>query len=253
MKLEGKSAIVSGGASGLGLATARALVEAGARVTVFDINPVALEAAQRELGVLPVFCDVTDADSAQRAFDQARAAQGGERLLVHCAGIAPAARIVGRDAPMALPDFSRVVGVNLIGSFNLMRLSAFNMKLLDPMEDGERGLIILTASIAAYEGQIGQAAYAASKAGVVGLVLPAARELASWGVRVCGIAPGVFETPMVAGMPAQVQAALGAGIPFPQRLGRPAEYASLAAYIATNAMINGDVIRLDGAYRMAAR
>ncbi len=253
MDLNGKAAIVSGGASGLGRATAQALVEAGAKVAVFDIDAEALAAVQRELGVLAVACDVADAASAEAAFAQARVAHGAERLLVNCAGIAPAARIVGRNGPMALDAFSRVIGVNLVGSFNLLRLSAAQMKLLDPLADGERGLIVLTASIAAYEGQIGQAAYAASKAGVVGLVLPAARELANVGVRVMGIAPGVFETPMVAAMPAEVQASLGASIPFPSRLGRASEYASLAVYLAGNAMLNGEVIRLDGAHRMGAR
>jgi NAD(P)-dependent dehydrogenase (short-subunit alcohol dehydrogenase family) len=253
LDLNGKAAIVSGGASGLGRATAQALVEAGAKVAVFDIDAEALAAVQRELGVLAVACDVADAASAEAAFAQARVAHGAERLLVNCAGIAPAARIVGRNGPMALDAFSRVIGVNLVGSFNLLRLSAAQMKLLDPLADGERGLIVLTASIAAYEGQIGQAAYAASKAGVVGLVLPAARELANVGVRVMGIAPGVFETPMVAAMPAEVQASLGASIPFPSRLGRASEYASLAVYLAGNAMLNGEVIRLDGAHRMGAR
>lgn len=253
MNLSGISAVVSGGASGLGLATARALVEAGAKVAVFDVNVQALEAAQKELGVLPIACDVTDADDAQAAFARTRMVHGAERLLINCAGVAPAARIVGRNGPMPLKDFARVVNVNLVGSFNLLRLSAFSMKQLDPLADGERGLIVLTASIAAYEGQVGQAAYAASKAGVVGLVLPAARELASSGIRVCGIAPGVFETPMVSAMPAEVQQSLAASIPFPSRLGRPNEYASLATHIAANTMLNGEIIRLDGAHRMGAK
>lgn len=253
MELQGISAIVSGGASGLGKATARALVEAGAKVAVFDVSAKGLAEVERELGVLAVYCDVADAASAESAFRHVRAVQGGERLLVNCAGVAPAAKIVGRKGPMALNAFAQVVSVNLVGSFNLLRLSAAHMKELDPLVDGERGLIVLTASIAAYEGQIGQAAYAASKAGVVGLVLPAARELAGSGVRVIGIAPGVFETPMVAAMPAEIQASLGASIPFPSRLGRATEYASLAAYAATNTMLNGEVIRLDGAHRMGAQ
>lgn len=250
MNLQGLAAIVSGGASGLGLATAQVLIEAGARVAVFDVNAEKLAIAQREWGILPIQCDITDSDDTLSAFAQARALHGAERLLVNCAGIASAGRIAGRQGPMPLDDFTQVVRINLIGSFNLLRLSAFNMQQLDPLADGERGLIVLTASIAAYEGQIGQAAYAASKAGVVGLVLPAARELACFGVRVCGIAPGVFATPMIAGMPQPVQAALGAHIPFPARLGHPSEFASLVAYMATNPMINGEVIRLDGAYRM---
>jgi NAD(P)-dependent dehydrogenase (short-subunit alcohol dehydrogenase family) len=211
---------------------------------------------------------VTDALATEHALASARAANGVERVLVNCAGIAPASRIARRDGPMPLADFAHVINVNLVGSFNLLRLSACAMQSLEPLErgehgdgesgdgergDGERGLVVLTASIAAYEGQIGQAAYAASKAGVIGLVLPAAREFARAGIRVCAIAPGVFETPMVAAMPADVQAALGQSIPFPQRLGRPDEFAALVEHIAGNVMINGTVLRLDGAHRMSAR
>lgn len=253
MDLNGLNAVVSGGASGLGLATARALVAAGARVAVLDVNREALAALEGQPGLLPLACDVTDGASAEAAFVQARSAHGAERLLVHCAGVAPAARIVGRNGPMALDAFRRVVDINLVGSFNLLRLAAASMKLLDPLDDGERGLVVLTASIAAYEGQIGQAAYAASKAGVTGLVLPAARELAPAGVRVCAIAPGVFETPMVGSMPAEVQQSLAADVPFPRRLGRPDEFAQLVLSIAANRMLNGSVIRLDGAHRMGAR
>lgn len=253
MDLQGISAIVSGGASGLGLATAQALHKAGARVAVFDVNPDALQSVAAQGALLPVHCDVTDADSAEAAFAQAAAAHGTARLLVSCAGVAPAARIVGRAGPMALADFRRVVDINLIGSFNLLRLAAARMQSLPVLDDGERGLVVLTASIAAYEGQIGQSAYAASKAGVAGLVLPAARELAQGGVRVCGIAPGVFQTPMVAAMPDVVKTALAADVPFPRRLGHPTEYAELVLHLASNRMLNGCMLRLDGAHRMGVR
>lgn len=250
MQLQGITAIVAGGASGLGRATVDALLAAGAKVAAFDLNPDALPAHE---GLLPLRCDVTQADSAEAAFAEARRRFGGERLVVNCAGIAPAAKIVGRQGPMALDDFRRVVEVNLVGSFNLLRLAAAQMKQLDPLNGDERGLVLLTASIAAWEGQVGQAAYAASKAGVNGLVLPAARELAPAGIRVCAIAPGVFETPMVGGMPDEVQRALAASVPFPSRLGRPAEFASLALHVAGNPMLNGCTLRIDGAHRMGAR
>ena len=200
-----------------------------------------------------IVCDVADAASAEAAVAKAREAHGPARLLVNCAGVGTAARIVGRDGPMPLAAFERVIRINLIGSFNLLRLAAADMAKLDPLDEGERGVIINTASIAAYEGQVGQAAYAASKAGVVGMTLPAARELARSGVRVVTIAPGLFHTPMVEGLPVEVQQSLAESIPFPQRLGMPEEYAALVEHIVTNSFINGETIRLDGALRMPPR
>lgn len=246
----GIAAVVTGAGSGLGAATARALAREGAKVALLDVNLDAARAVASEIGGLAIACDVTDAGHAEAAVAQAAQAHGPARVLVNCAGIAPAARIVGRSGPADLAAFAKVVQVNLIGSFNLMRLVAAGAIGLDPLAEGERGVIISTASIAAYEGQIGQAAYAASKAGVVGLTLPAAREFASAGIRVCAIAPGIFETPMLKGLPQEVQDSLGAAVPFPSRLGRPEEYARLALAIIANPMLNGEVIRLDGALRM---
>ena len=254
MEIADHAALISGGASGLGRATAAALVGAGAKVTLLDIDGAAAEAAARELGALGLRCDVTDADATERAVAAARERHGPARIVVNCAGIGRAGRILDRDGkPMPLPQFKQVVEVNLIGSFNLLRLAAADMTGLDPLADGERGVILLTASIAAYEGQIGQAAYSASKGGIVSLTLPAARELARDGVRVAAIAPGVFATPMLAGLPQQAQDSLAANVPFPARLGRPDEYAALVLHICRNTMINGEVIRLDGALRMAPR
>ncbi len=253
MKLDTVPAIVSGGASGLGAATARALAAAGSRVAILDMNLTAASALAAEIGGAAFACDVSDAASAEAAVAAARAAHGPARILVNCAGIAPAARIVGRNGPMALDAFARVIQVNLIGSFNLMRLVAAEAAALEPLEGGERGVIVSTASVAAFEGQIGQAAYAASKAGVVGLTLPAAREFAASGIRVCAIAPGIFETPMLKGLPQEVQDSLGAAVPFPSRLGKPEEYARLVLAIVDNPMLNGEVIRLDGALRMQPR
>lgn len=245
MELNGIAAIVTGGASGLGLATARALAGAGALVAALDLKP-----GTTEPGIVAIACDVADAASAEAAVAQAAAAHGPARILVHCAGIVAGARIVGREGPAPLDGFARVVQVNLVGTFNMMRLMAAGASTLPPLEGGERGVIVTTASIAAQDGQIGQAAYAASKAGVVGLTLPAARELAQFGIRVCCIAPGIFGTPMMSGLPAPVQESLGAAIPFPPRLGRPEEYAQLALAIIANPMLNGETIRLDGAFRM---
>jgi NAD(P)-dependent dehydrogenase (short-subunit alcohol dehydrogenase family) len=253
MRLDGQAAIVTGGGSGLGAATAERLAGAGCRVAVLDINQAAAEASARRIGGIGIACDVADAASAEAAVAKARDAHGPARLLVNCAGVGTAGRIVGRDGPMQLAAFERVIRVNLIGSFNLLRLAAADMSTLDPLEDGERGVIVNTASIAAYDGQVGQAAYAASKAGVVGLTLPAARELARVGVRVVAIAPGLFRTPMVEGLPQELQKSLGEGIPFPQRLGEPNEFAALVEHIATNTFINGETIRLDGALRMPPR
>jgi NAD(P)-dependent dehydrogenase (short-subunit alcohol dehydrogenase family) len=253
MRLDGHAAIVTGGGSGLGAATAERLAHAGCRVSVLDVDQDAAEACARRIGGIGIACDVADATSAEAAVARAREAYGAARLLVNCAGVGTAGRIVGRDGPMPLSAFERVIRINLIGSFNLLRLAAAEMSVLDPLEDDERGVIVNTASIAAYEGQVGQAAYAASKAGVVGMTLPAARELARVGVRVVTIAPGMFQTPMLAGLPAEVQQSLAAGVPFPPRLGAPEEYAALVEHIATNRFINGETIRLDGALRMPPR
>ena len=250
MRIDGVAAIVSGGGSGLGAATARALARGGAKVALLDLNEAAARAVAEEIGGRAFACDVTDAAGAEAAVAAAREAHGPARILVHCAGIAQAARIVGRSGPMPLDAFAKVVQVNLIGTFNLMRLMAAAAMTLPPLEDGERGVIVLTASIAGIEGQIGQAAYAASKAGVIGLTLPAAREFAASGIRVCTIAPGVFETPMLGSVSQEAQDSLGAAVPFPRRLGKPAEYAQLALAILQNPMLNGEVIRLDGALRM---
>ena len=250
MELKGHAVIVTGAGSGLGAATARALAKEGAKVTLLDVNLDSAKAVAAECGGLAIACDVTDAASAEAAVAEAAKAHGPARVLVNCAGIAPAAKIVGRNGPADLAGFAKVVQVNLIGSFNLMRLVAAGAIGLEPLAEGERGVIVSTASIAAFEGQIGQAAYAASKAGVVGLMLPAAREFASAGIRVCAIAPGIFETPMLKGLPQEVQDSLGAAVPFPSRLGRPEEYAKLALAIIANPMLNGEVIRLDGALRM---
>jgi len=253
MRQEGLPAVVTGGGSGLGAATAERLARAGWRVAVLDINRQAAEASAARIRGRGVACDVADAASAEAALTEARAAHGVERLLVNCAGIGTAGRIVGRDGPLRLEAFERVIRANLIGTFNMLRLSAAAMSGLEPLEDGERGLIVNTASIAAYEGQVGQAAYAASKGGVASLTLPAARELARAGVRVMTIAPGLFETPMLAGLPPDGQQSLAAGVPYPPRLGRPDEYAALVQHIAENRFLNGEVIRLDGALRMPPR
>ena len=253
MEIGGGAALVSGGASGLGRATARALAAAGVKVAILDVHAEAAAEAAKEIGGLPLACDVTDAASVERAVAAARQQHGPARIAVCCAGIGTGGRIVGRNGPMPLDDFRRVIEVNLIGSFNLLRLAAADMTALDPLADGERGLIVLTASVAAYEGQIGQAAYSGSKGGIVGLTLPAARELAQFGVRVMAIAPGIFATPMLAGLPQPVQDSLAASVPFPARLGRPEEYAGLVLEICRNPMLNGSVIRLDGALRMAPR
>jgi NAD(P)-dependent dehydrogenase (short-subunit alcohol dehydrogenase family) len=250
MKLSGYAALVTGGASGLGAATARALAGAGAKVAVLDVNVEAAASVAKEIGGIALLCDVADAKSAEDAVAKAKVAHGAARVLVNCAGIGPAQRIVGREGPMPLDAFKRVIDINLIGSFNLMRLAAADMTALPALEDGERGVIISTASVAAYEGQIGQAAYSASKGGIVALTLPAAREFARSGVRVNAIAPGLFATPLLLGMPQNVQESLAQSVPFPTRFGKPEEYASLVLHIVGNPMINGETIRLDGAIRM---
>ena len=254
MDISGTAALVSGGASGLGRATATALAAAGAKVALLDINGAAAETAAKEIGGIGLACDVTSAERTEAAVTAARDRHGPARIAVNCAGIGRAGRIVDRDSKaMPLEQFQQVIAVNLIGSFNLLRVAAAEMAGLDPLADGERGVILMTASIAAYDGQIGQAAYSASKGGVVGLILPAARELARYGIRVAAIAPGVFATPMLAGLPEAAQTSLAAGVPFPQRLGHPDEYAALALHIVANRMINGEVIRFDGALRMPPR
>ncbi len=254
MNAAGHAALVTGGASGMGAATARWLHRAGMRVAVLDRDAEAAERVAAEIDGVALACDVADAAGAEAAVAAAAAAHGPARVLVNCAGIAPAQRIVGRDGPMPLEAFARVIDVNLVGTFNLMRLAAAAMQTLDPVDaGGERGVIVNTASVAAYEGQIGQAAYSASKGGIVALTLQAARELAGAGIRVMTIAPGLIATPMLLGMPAEVRDSLAAQVPFPKRFGEADEYARLVAHIVDNALLNGEVIRLDGAIRMQPR
>jgi NAD(P)-dependent dehydrogenase (short-subunit alcohol dehydrogenase family) len=250
MQVKGHAALITGGGSGLGAATARALAAAGAKVAILDVNMDNAKKVAKETGGIAVKCDVADAASAEGAVAEARAKNGPARILINCAGIGPAARIVGKDGPMPLAEFAKVININLIGSFNMMRLAGADAQKLEALADGERGVIISTASVAAFEGQIGQAAYAASKGGVVALTMPAAREFARFGIRVMAIAPGLFGTPMLLGMPQNVQDSLAASVPFPTRFGTPEEYAKLAMHIIDNAMLNGEVIRLDGAIRM---
>lgn len=250
MQIQGQGAIVTGGGSGLGAETARQLARAGAKVAVLDLNAEAAGAVAEETGGLGLACDVGNAEAAEAAVAQARESHGPARVLVNCAGIAPAKRIVGRDGPMPLAAFEQVVRANLIGSFNLLRLAAADMIAAEPLDDGERGVIISTSSIAAGEGQVGQVAYAASKAGVVGMMLPAAREFARFGVRVLTIAPGLIATPLLLNMPQEVQDSLASQVPFPKRFGKPTEFAGLVLHMVENPMLNAEVIRLDGAMRM---
>ena len=252
MQPEGKGALVAGGASGLGEATARALADAGASVVIADLNAEKGEALAGEIGAGFVQADVTDADAVGAAVSRAAEADGGLRISVCCAGIGWAQRVTGKQGPHDLEIFSNVIKVNLIGSFNVLRLAATAMNESEA-EDGERGVCVNTASIAAFDGQIGQIAYAASKGGIVGMTLPAARDLASRGIRVITIAPGLFDTPLLAALPQEARDALGASIPFPSRLGLPEEYARLALQIVENPMLNGETIRLDGALRMAPK
>ena len=255
MQIQNGVFVVTGGGSGLGAATARMLVEAGAKVVLADVNREAGEALAAELGSAAAFAltDVTDADSGKAAIDLAVSRFGRLTGLVSCAGVAPAEKVVGRDAPHKLESFARTVSINLIGTFNMLRLAADVMSKAEPDAGGERGVIINTASVAAFDGQIGQAGYASSKAGVVGLTLPVARELSRFGIRVMAVAPGIMETPMLMGMPQEVQDALGKMVPFPSRLGKPAEFAGLVRHIIENPYLNGEVIRLDGAIRMAPK
>ena len=253
MDIKGHAAIVTGGGSGLGAATAEALAMAGAKVALLDVNMDAANAHAAKIGGIAIKCDVSDSGSAEAAIKEANAKHGVARILINCAGIGKAGRIVGREGPMPLGNFEQVIKVNLIGSFNTLRLFAADCSKTEPLEAGERGVAINTASVAAFDGQIGQASYSSSKGGIVGLTLPAARELAQFGIRVCAIAPGIFFTPMLMGLNEEVRASLAASIPFPQLLGKPEEYASLAKHIVENRYLNGEVIRLDGALRMAPK
>ena len=253
MQLKDQAAIVTGGASGLGAATARKLAAQGARVAVFDLNAKLAESVAAEFKGVAVACDVSDAASAEAAITQAAKAHGPARVLVNCAGIGVARRVVGRDGPHPLADFERVIKINLIGSFNMLRLATTAMSKLEPLAGGERGVVINTASVAAYDGQIGQAAYSASKGGIVGMTLPIARELAQFGIRVLTIAPGLFLTPLLGGLPQEAQDSLSAAIPFPHRLGQPEEFASLALHMIDNPYLNGEVVRLDASLRMAPK
>jgi NAD(P)-dependent dehydrogenase (short-subunit alcohol dehydrogenase family) len=253
MEVKGQAAIVTGGASGLGAACARTLAAAGARVAVFDVNDKAAAEVAIDINGIAVHCDVADSASAEAAVKKTAADHGPARILINCAGIGPAKRIVGRDGPMPLADYERVIKINLIGTFNMMRLAAAAMQGLDPLPDNERGVIVSTASVAAFEGQVGQSAYASSKGGVAALTMPAAREFAQFGIRVMAIAPGIFGTPMLTALPQETQDSLGASVPFPKRLGNPSEFAALAMHCVHNVYLNGEVIRLDGALRMAPR
>jgi NAD(P)-dependent dehydrogenase (short-subunit alcohol dehydrogenase family) len=253
MDISGHAAVVTGGASGLGAATAAELARAGAEVACLDVNLDGARAVADKIGGIAVQCDVADAGQAASALAQARSKHGAARILINCAGVGPAKRIVGRDGPMPLADFERVININLIGTFNMMRLVAADMQGLSPLADGERGVIISTASVAAFEGQVGQAAYSASKGGVAALTLPAAREFAQFGIRVNAIAPGIFHTPMLMALSDEVQQSLAAAVPFPKQLGRPDQFAFLACHIIENSYLNGEVIRLDGALRLAPR
>ncbi|QHE85591.1 SDR family NAD(P)-dependent oxidoreductase [Hydrogenophaga sp. BPS33] len=254
MNIQGQAALVTGGGSGLGEATARELARLGAKVAVLDVNLDNARRVASEIGGVALRCDITDTESLQAAIDQAAAAHGPARVLMNIAGIGSAKRVVGKDGSAApLEDFAKVINVNLIGTYNASRLFAAACAKLDPLEDGERGVMVFTASVAAFDGQVGQQAYSASKGGLVGMTLPMARDLAQHGIRVCTIAPGLFSTPLMKQLPEPVQASLAASIPFPPRLGKPEEFAQLAAHIVSNTHLNGEVIRLDGALRMAPR
>lgn len=250
MQIQTQSALVAGGGSGIGAAVAKHLAGLGAKVAVLDVNLDGAKATAEEIGGLAFACDIASASSAEQAMGQALAAHGPARILVNCAGILSPGRILGKDGPLALDTFRRVIEVNLIGAFNLLRLAAADMAKLEPLADGERGVVINTSSIAAYEGQIGQIAYATSKAGMAGMTLPAARDLARHGIRVLSVAPGLVATPMLTNLPQDMQDALAQSIPFPQRLAAPVEVARLVQHMIENVMLNGEVVRLDGALRM---
>jgi NAD(P)-dependent dehydrogenase (short-subunit alcohol dehydrogenase family) len=253
MDIQGTAAIVTGGASGLGAATAAHLASLGARVTLFDLNEEAGNAHAEAIDGRFAKVDVSSEDDVVNAVAAAREAHGVARILINCAGIGPGSKTVGRKGPHSLSLFKKVIEVNLIGTFNCVRLAAADMAGEEPTATGERGVIVNTASIAAYEGQIGQVAYSASKGGIVGMTVPLARDLAKLGIRVCTVAPGIFATPLLMGLPEEVQASLGASVPFPSRLGDPTEFASLVGHIVSNPMLNAETIRLDGALRMAPR
>ena len=253
MDVNGVAAVVTGGASGLGEASGRALAAAGAKVALLDVNVEGAKAVAKEIGGIGLHCDVTDPDGAQAALAKAAEAHGVAQVLINCAGIGRADRIVGRDGPMDLENYASVININLIGTFNMLRLASMEMSKLEPQESGERGIIVNTSSVAAWDGQVGQAAYSSSKGAIASLTLPAARELARYGIRVLAIAPGLFATPMMFQLPEDVQESLGESVPFPSRLGRPDEYAKLVVHMIDNEMLNGEVIRLDGALRMAPR
>jgi NAD(P)-dependent dehydrogenase (short-subunit alcohol dehydrogenase family) len=254
MKIDGQAALVTGGASGLGEATARELARLGAKVAVLDRNIDRARQVAADIGGSAHACDITDTASVEAALEAAAAAHGPARILMNVAGIGSAKRIVGKDGSAApLEDFSKVIAVNLIGTYNMSRLFAARCARLDPLEGGERGVMMFTASVAAFDGQVGQQAYSASKGGLVGMTLPMARDLAQHGIRVCTVAPGIFATPLLLELPEPVQQSLAASIPFPPRLGKPSEFAELACHIVTNGHLNGEVIRLDGALRMAPR
>ena len=254
MQIKGQAALVTGGGSGLGEATARELARLGAKVAVLDVNLDNAKKVAADIGGIALQADVTSGPSMEAALAEAAAAHGPARILMQIAGIGTAKRVIGKDGNAAsLEDFAKVVNVNLIGTYNAARLFAAACAKLEPMEDGERGAMVFTASVAAFDGQVGQQAYSASKGGVVGMTLPMARDLAQHGIRVCTIAPGLFNTPLMRTLPEAVQASLAASIPFPSRLGKPEEFAELACHIVTNGHLNGEVIRLDGALRMAPR
>ena len=253
MEIAGKATLVTGGGSGIGADVARHFAALGARVTVIDIDRDAAERVAAEIGGLAQGCDITDPAQAEAAIAAASQVHGPARILINVAGILIPGRILGRDGPLALETFARVVNVNLIGTFNMMRLAAAGMAGAEPLADGERGVIVNTTSVAAYEGQIGQIAYAASKAGIVGMTLPAARDLARSGIRVLAIAPGLVATPMMLTLPEELQQALGQSVPFPQRLAEAREFSRLAQHMVENVMLNGEVVRLDGALRLAPK
>jgi NAD(P)-dependent dehydrogenase (short-subunit alcohol dehydrogenase family) len=254
MNIQGQAALVTGGASGLGEATARELARLGAKVAVLDVNFALAQKVAQEIGGVACECDITNAQSATAAIEKAAAQHGPARILMNIAGIGTARRVVQKDgSPAPLEDFARVVNINLIGTYNMSRLFAAACAKLPPLDDNERGVMLFTASVAAFDGQVGQQAYSASKGGLVGMTLPMARDLAQHGIRVCTIAPGLFATPLMKQLPEPVQQSLAASIPFPSRLGKPEEFAQLACHIVTNTHLNGEVIRLDGALRMAPR
>lgn len=254
MNIAGHSAIVTGGGSGLGEAVARTMAKLGAKVAVLDVNTAGAQRVAADIGGLACTADITDSASLSAALDQAEAAHGTARIIMNIAGVGSAKRVVGKDGnPAPMEDFERVVRINLLGTYNVVRLTAARIAKLPALEGGERGVMVMTASVAAFDGQVGQEAYSASKGGIVGMTLPLARDLAQHGVRVCTIAPGLFETPLLLQLPEAVQQSLAASIPFPPRLGKPQEFADLAAHIVSNGHLNGEVIRLDGALRMAPR